>query len=58
MAQTNASVKQKQTHREHTCGWRGTGRTGMDLVFGIVGGGGGQLPHPVRLFATQWTAAR
>ena len=56
MAQINASVKQKQIHREHTCGWRGTGRTGMDLVFGIVGGGG-QLPHPVRLFVTQRTAA-
>ena len=57
MAQTNLPVKQKQIHREQTCGWRRMGRAGMDLVFGIVVVAD-QLPNPVQLFAVQWTAAR
>ena len=56
MAQTILPVKQKQIHREQTCGWRRMGRAGMDLVFGIVVAD--QLPNPVQLFAVQWTAAR
>ena len=40
MAQTNLSIKQKQTgrHREQTCGCQGGEGSGMDWEFGVNGG--------------------
>ena len=35
MTQINLSTKQKQTHREQTCGCQGWGGGGMDSEFGV-----------------------